>query len=80
MLGNLGSSSKIVSTALFASVNTAHCHAMSLVEKGHGFAVLAFVVLDNQPMIWIVGVNGKFRGAALSVRITKQPIEAILPL
>jgi len=60
-------------------MDSAHGNAMRLVEVRRWIVVLKLSVFDHQVMIRPEGVDGKASTAAVLSRITREPIERVLP-
>jgi hypothetical protein len=66
----------VVYPSLFPASHTGN--GLSLVEEGNRPTVLPFVILDNKPVVWIVGVDWKSRSVPRRAGVTKQEREAML--
>jgi hypothetical protein len=78
MTRDLVLSSLVIARALLAPVHTTHSQPVALVEEGRRNVVLGLPVLDDQAMLRVERIDRESRAHTPTVRIAKQPIEAML--
>jgi hypothetical protein len=68
----------VIELTLTPAIDTAHGHAVRLVEEHDRFAVLALAVLNDERQLRVVGVHGQLLTGATVARVTTQECEAML--